>query len=101
MNTYDEITRFLILIASMTISLGLCAQCIKMFRTKSARDFNSLLIASLLFNEFVWLNYGLALQEWPIIASSAFNLVPVTLITVGYCFYRRQVTPATTVEQSA
>jgi uncharacterized protein with PQ loop repeat len=101
MNAYSDLTRMLILAASVTISAGLCAQCIKLFRTKSAKDFNSLLIASLLFNEFVWLNYGLALQEWPIIASSAFNLAPVTLITIGYWFYRNETTPGTTVEQSA
>lgn len=101
MDTYSEITRFLILVASLTISLGLCAQCIKLFRTKSARDFTPLLVASLLFSELAWLNYGLVIQEWPIIASSAFNMVPVMLITVGYCLYRNNGTYYVAVEQSA
>jgi uncharacterized protein with PQ loop repeat len=101
METYGEVTRFLILLASLTISLGLCAQCLKMFRTKSAKDFTPLLVASLLFSELVWLNYGLVIQEWPIIASSGFNVIPVTLITIGYCLYRSDGTSCTTVEQSA
>jgi MtN3 and saliva related transmembrane protein len=88
MSYYFEISRVVTMIASMTMTLGLYAQCLKLFRTKSAKDFTLSLVASLVFTEIVWLNYGLVLAEWPIILSSVLNLFPVTLILVGYSRYR-------------
>jgi MtN3 and saliva related transmembrane protein len=88
MSYYFEISRVVTMIASTTMTLGLYAQCLKLFRTKSAKDFTLSLVASLVFTEIVWLNYGLVLAEWPIILSSVLNLFPVMLILVGYSRYR-------------
>ena len=89
MNTYPEISRVITVLASLTITFGLYAQCCKLFRTRSARDFNPALVGSLLFSEIVWLNYGLVLGEWPIVLISCLNLAPVALITLGYWRYGR------------
>ena len=88
MSYYFEISRVVTMIASSTMTLGLYAQCLKLFRTKSAKDFTWSLVASLVFTEIVWLNYGMVLAEWPIILSSVLNLLPVSLISVGYSRYR-------------
>jgi MtN3 and saliva related transmembrane protein len=88
MNTYCEISRVVTMLASMTMTFGLYAQCWKVFRTRSAKDFTLTLVASLIFTEAVWLNYGMVLREWPIILSSVLNIGPVTAIMYGYLRYR-------------
>ena len=89
MNSYDEISRVITVLASLTITVGLYAQCVKLFRSRSARDFTPALVGSLLFSEVVWLNYGLVLGEWPIVLVSCLNMAPVVLITLGYWRYGR------------
>jgi uncharacterized protein with PQ loop repeat len=89
MNYYPEISRVITVLASLTITIGLYAQCCKLFRTRSAGDFTPALVGSLLFSEVVWLNYGLVLGEWPIVLISCLNMAPVVLITLGYRRYGR------------
>src|SRR5262245_42004889 len=77
-------------LASALVSAGLYAQCYKIFRTKSSKDFNPLLVAAMSVGQIVSLNYGLAIGEWPIITISSLNLAPVTLIAIGCCHYRKR-----------
>jgi uncharacterized protein with PQ loop repeat len=93
MSCYPEISRVITLMASLTITFGLYAQCLKLFRTRSAKDFTPVLAGSLLFSEIVLLNYGLVLGEWPIVLISCLNMAPVVLITIGYGRYGRPVPP--------
>lgn len=78
-------------LANLMITVGLYAQCYKIFRTKSSNDFNSVLVTALGIGQIMSLNYGLAIREWPIIAISSLNLVPVTLIAIGCCRYRERI----------
>ena len=88
MNTYCEISRFVTMLASLTMTCGLYVQCWKVFRTRSAKDFSLTLVGSLIFTEVVWFNYGMVLREWPIILSSVLNISPVVAIMYGYLRYR-------------
>lgn len=85
---YLQVSRVITLLASISITLGLWAQAIKIFKTKSAKDFTWVIIFALLFNEVGWMNYGIALSEWPIIVIGAANLPAAILALVGYIKYR-------------
>jgi uncharacterized protein with PQ loop repeat len=86
--SYCDLSRVLTFLAHLLITGGLYAQCHRTFRTRSSKDFNALLVAALLLGQTMSLNYGLAIREWPIITLSGLNLVPATLIAVGYWRYR-------------
>ena len=86
---YLYVSRIAVLIASIAITAGLYHQTVKIWLTRSAGDFTLTLIAALLLNEIAWLNYGVALSEWPIIVISAANLPAAVLAGAGYLKYRR------------
>ncbi len=88
MSSYSDFSRMITFLSSLVICFGLYAQCYKVFCTKSAKDFTPILVISLLLSEAAWLNYGLVIQEWPITIISSLNMVPVTLISIGYWRYR-------------
>ena len=83
-----ELSRVLTLIASITITVGLYGQTIKIWKTRSASDFTATLIAALVFNELAWLNYGFALKEWPIIVIGLVNIPVVLVAAAGFLKYR-------------
>jgi len=85
-----EISRIITIFASIGITIGIYTQVIKIFKTKSANDFTIVLIGALVFNELAWLNYGLALHEWPIILIAACNLPGIFLTFFGYIKYRNK-----------
>lgn len=86
-SVYLQVSRILVLTGSISITAGLYLQAIKLWRTKSASDFAPLLVLSVLYNEIVWLNYGLALWEWPIIMIGLLNIPAAVAIFVGYGIY--------------
>jgi uncharacterized protein with PQ loop repeat len=47
------------MIAGLVITAGVYAQAYKIFRTRSAKDFSTILIISLVYSELSWLVYGL------------------------------------------
>ncbi len=59
-----------------------------MWRTKSVGDISASLIWLSLVNEITWLNYGLALGEWPMIAVGVANLPAGVLGVWAYLKYR-------------
>lgn len=87
--TNVEASRVLVMIGSFLITLGLYDQALKIWRTRSAKDFTLLIVVALLFNELVWINYGLAIGEWPIYLISAVNLPAAVAALVGYLRYRK------------
>ena len=89
--TYLEFSRILTFAGSMLITVGLYEQAWKIWRTRSAKDFTLSLIASLLLTEFVWLNYGVVIHEWPIYAVSIVNIPAALLATWGYVRFRKGV----------
>jgi len=91
--SYLDFSRILTFVASMAITVGLYEQAWKMWRTRSAKDFTLSLIASILVNEFVWLNYGLVLHEWPIWVLSFANTPAAVIATIGYGRFRKGAHP--------
>lgn len=85
--TYLEVSRVVLVIGSISITCGLYAQAIKIWRTKSAKDFSLALVVALVVNEAVWLNYGIALGEWPIIAIGIANTPAVIVVVAGFFQY--------------
>lgn len=85
---YLEISRIITVFASVLITVGLYTQAIKIWRTRSAKDFTFIIVFALIFNEAAWLNYGLALWEWPIILIGAANLPAAIAAGIGYFKYR-------------
>lgn len=86
---YLDFSRTLAFITSMTLTLGMYIQVIKIFRTKSAQDFTLILILALLMDELAWLNYGIAIKEWPVFLLGFLSLPAAILALVGYLKYRK------------
>ncbi len=86
---YIEISRILTLIGSVGVVFGLYHQVFKIYKTKSAKDISVLMITALILSESVWLNYGIALSEWPIILLGCLNFPGLILLAIGYGKYGR------------
>lgn len=86
---YVEVSRILAFLTSIVLVYGLYAQVIKMFRTKSAKDFTMTLLVALMLDEIAWLNYGLAINEWPVFTLGAVSLPAAVLALFGYLKYGR------------
>lgn len=78
---YSDFSRYLVTAASILLVIGLYHQVYKMFKTKSASDFTYTILIALFFAEIAWLNYGLLLDEWPIIAMVLLEL-PASLMAL-------------------
>jgi len=88
--SYLEISRVITLIASVFITFGLYDQAIKIWRTRSAKDFTVSIIIALGFNEIAWLNYGVSLGEWPIIIIGCLNIPVAIIASIGFIKYRKE-----------
>jgi len=86
---YLEVSRILTLIGSVGVIIGLYHQVFKIYSTKSAKDISVIMIAALILSESVWLNYGVALGEWPIITIGCVNFPGLILLAIGYAKYGR------------
>ncbi len=87
---YTELTRYSVTIASISLVIGLYHQIYKMFKTKSADDFSILMIVALLICQVTWINYGLVLDEWPILLISIAELPTGVLALIGYYKFRNK-----------
>ena len=87
--SYLELSRVMTFVISLFMTFGLYVQAWKIWKTKSAKDFALLIVLAIVANEVVWLNYGLALREWPIIGLGILNVPCVIAIVVLYVKFRR------------
>jgi len=83
-----EFSRIITVIASFAITAGLYRQGFMIWKSRSAKDFSMLLIVAVVFNELAWLNYGIALVEWPITLVALLNIPAVAMATAGYFKFR-------------
>lgn len=88
MEAYLEISRTSVLLVSIFTVVGIYTQAIRLWHRRSADDFSAMLVVTLLANELIWLNYGFAIQEWPIIVVGMFNVPPTIVIFVCYFRFR-------------
>jgi len=87
--TYLEFSRILTFVGSISLTIGAYSQAYKIWRTKSVKDFTPVLIFALVLVELVWLNYGIVLKEWPIIALEAINIPGIFATAILYIKYRK------------
>lgn len=87
---YEDFSRYIVTVASVSLIFGLYHQVYKMFTTKSTDDFSMLMIVSLLFCQITWINYGIVLDEWPILTLSLLELPAGTMAFVGYLKFRNK-----------
>ena len=86
--TYQEFSQYAVFFGSLGMVIGLWAQAIKIFQTKSAKDFSWVIVFFLALSESVWLNFGIAWRQWPVIGVSITTIPAVAVITVGFIKYR-------------
>jgi len=86
---YLEASRILTVVASMGMTVGLYHQVYKIYKTKSAKDFSPIIVIVMILSEIIWLNYGLAIREWPIEIVSAINLPGMFALGFGFLKYGR------------
>ncbi len=86
--SYIDFSRYIVSVASFVLVAGLYHQVYKMFKTKSTDDFSMLMIISLLLCQVTWINYGVALKEWPIFSLSILELPAGIMAMVGYLKFR-------------
>jgi len=84
---YEEGSRIVVSLTSIILVCVVYAQVIKIFKTKSAKDFSLVLILALFFDGIAWLNYGVMLWEWPILVISCVSFPAVVGTAFGYFKY--------------
>lgn len=84
---YSDLSRVFAFLTSVVLTCGMYAQVVKMFRTKSAKDFTMALIAALVLDEIAWLNYGINIHEWPVYMLGCISLPAAIAAFVGYLKY--------------
>lgn len=86
--SWFSISQILVFVTTFLTVIGLYMQALKLWQTKSVDDFDQVMVVALLANEIVWLNYGIQLKEWPIIAIPILSIPAACLIVVGYFKFR-------------
>ncbi|MCL5407555.1 MAG: SemiSWEET family transporter [Patescibacteria group bacterium] len=86
---YTDGSRVFAFLTSIVLVYGMYAQVVKMFKTKSAKDFTMALLVALLLDEIAWLNYGITIREWPVFMLGAISLPAAILALTGYLKYGR------------
>lgn len=85
---YDESARILALASSVLITLGTYDQVWRIWRTKSVNDISASYVLMAGVNEVTWLNYGIAIREWPMIVVGVVNFPACVLAIWGYLKFR-------------
>ena len=86
---YQRISQVVVLGASVLITVGPYDQSLKVWRTRSAKDFTTSIILAILVNEVAWLNYGFSIKQWPVIVVSILNIPAALVAAAGYFKFRR------------
>ena len=86
---YSDLSRMAVSVGNLLIVAGFYHQAWAIWSRKSARDFTWTLVAALVISEAAWLNYGVAIHEWPIILAGALNTPAIVLMVVGFLRYHK------------
>jgi len=82
-----EIVSVLATIMGIIMSLSHFSQAYKIYKRKSAKDISLTFITVFTIGAYIWLAYGLLLQEWPVIISfliACFGTTTVLFLTLRY-----------------
>jgi len=81
------IVSILATIMGIIMSLSHFSQAYKIYKRKSAKDISLTFITVFTIGAYIWLAYGLLLQEWPVIISfliACFGTTTVLFLTLKY-----------------
>ena len=81
------IVSILATIMGIAMSLSHFSQAYKIYKRKSAKDISLTFITVFTIGAYIWLAYGLLLQEWPVIISfliACFGTTTVLFLTLKY-----------------
>lgn len=70
------------IMAGILCTFSFIPQVVKIFRTKNARDISLLTFSVFSLGVILWLIYGIAIKEWPIIIANAVSLILILAIVV-------------------
>ena len=76
---------------SMASSNGL--QALKIFRTKSAHDIAPSAFIILTIGAFIWIIYGFAIGDFPIVISNSLGFAFTLIVLLGYLIYGNKNRP--------
>ena len=85
--THLELSRVLVLVANIGMVIGLYSQVYKVYRLRSAKELSKPFFYILLFSEIAWLNYGIALLEWPIMVICIANLPGIISLLIATFYW--------------
>jgi len=85
---YLELLNWLVSITGVLMSAAHFPQAYKIWKRKSARDLSLLTYSTFTLGAYVWLAYGIVLQEWPIIVSFVVSVIGTTSVLVLMLKYR-------------
>ena len=86
-----ETSRIIAFVTSIALTFGFYAQVIKMWWTKSAKDFSWMFVLALTLDEMAWLNYGwwIRHEEWPVFVLPLVNTPAIIGMMLGFIRYRK------------
>ncbi len=85
---YDEVARIIALLSSALITIGSYDQVWRIWKRRSVADISPSYIFLAGINEVTWLNYGIAIHEWPIILVGVVNFPACVLAIWGSVKFR-------------
>ncbi|MEK6935735.1 MAG: SemiSWEET family transporter [Nanoarchaeota archaeon] len=65
-------------------------QAIKIFKRKSAKDISILTYSILLIGAFIWVIYGIDIQNTPIIITNALGVMALGSVVLGWFLYGQE-----------
>ena len=88
-HAWIQVSRWLTVAASVGMVCALYSQGFKIWRRRSVEDIHFAIAIVPLLSELAWINYGLAIREWPILLICGVNLGACIMITSGYIKFRK------------
>ena len=87
---FEGTSELLTFVAALLITFGLYDQALRVWKRESADDLSLPLVASVLLNEVMWLNYGVHLlpAQKVVAAVPALNIPAAIILAVGYFKFR-------------
>jgi len=76
------------LIGAVLTTVSLFPQLIKVFKTRSTKDISAGMFALFVTDFFVWLIYGILIEDIPLIIANSFAFVEATLILIFKIIYK-------------
>ena len=83
-----EILATLAAIFGVLMSLGHFSQAYKIWKRKSAKDVSLITFTIFWLGDMVWLAYGIAIHDWPLMASFTVGVLGTTCVMILALKYR-------------